>query len=97
MCHLLSALPLMAKPLHPLPRTITLPYGYVVKIRTVPAGECKEEDGKVLDGWWDEDTHTIFIKRTLGAARRRYILGHEFQHAALDWIHHCLNEGVMKA
>lgn len=80
-----------------LPKTISLPYGYVVKIRLVPAGECKEENGRLLDGWWDDEVKTIYIKRTLTPARKRYQMGHELQHAVLDWIHHCLNEGIMKA
>lgn len=83
--------------LNPLPRTIPLPWGYTVKVKLVPAGQCKEEDGNLLEGWWDPDTRTIFIKKTLPLGRRRYMLGHEFHHAVLDWIHHCQNEGVMKA
>lgn len=87
----------MPRPVNALPRTILLPFDYKVKVKLVPAKECKEENGKLLDGWFDPDSNSIFIKKTLPAARRRYILGHELGHAVLDWIHECLNNGIMKA
>lgn len=86
----------MARPLAPLPRTIPLPWGYVAKVKLVPAKECKEENGEILDGWWDSDTQTIYVKKTLPIARRRYMVGHEFNHAVIDWVHRCLNEEIMK-
>jgi hypothetical protein len=89
----------MARPLNPLPKKFSLPFmDYVVRIKLVPAGECKEEDGKILDGWWGgEDDPTIYIKKTLSMAEKRYTYGHELQHAVLDWLHRCLKDGIMKA
>lgn len=87
----------MPRPGYTLPRTITFPFGYKVKVKLMPAKECKEENGRPLDGWWDDEIRTIFIKKSLPADRRRYALGHELQHALLDWIHECLDAGIMKA
>lgn len=74
------------------PRTIRFPFGYTVTVRLVDGRTLPAE----LDGQWDSERREILVRRTLDATRRRYILGHEVQHAVLDWQHHCCNEGTMK-
>lgn len=90
----------MAKPLHALPRTVTLPFGYVVKIKLASAKECKELESPEMPtmyGWWDSALNTIYIRSTLKPAQKRYILAHEMHHALLDWMHEMLDGGVMQA
>ena len=82
-----------------LPKRITLPFGYTVRIREVTEGAMREiddADERFSDGCWDEETRTIYIPKTLSPRRKRYILGHEVTHCVHDWMHHCLNEEAMK-
>ena len=84
-----------------LPTRISLPFGYAVTVKQVSDTEMleeqeEEERAEVVDGLWDVDNRTIFVRRSLSLRRKRYILGHEMCHALADWIHDCLNEEAMK-
>lgn len=82
-----------------LPARLRFPFGYTVTIRQITDTEMRahsdDEPGEPvsLDGLWDQDTRTIYIRKCLPVRRKRYIFGHELQHAFLDWLHHCLNTG----
>lgn len=89
----------MARKAYHLPRKIVLPFDYSVKVKLATPTQCRTTDasqGEVY-GWWDPDTKTIYIRKTLKPAQKRYILAHEMQHAILDWMHEKLDSGVMGA
>lgn len=84
-----------------LPRSVRLPFGYVVLVKIVSDAEMKDAadcDGgdDTPDGCWDVDTRTIFICRAAPLKRQKYVLGHELGHALWDWQHHCLQEEAMR-
>jgi Zn-dependent peptidase ImmA (M78 family) len=82
-----------------IPRVIRLPFGYVVQVRQVTVKEMQDaldDEDDVPDGAWISDDMTIYLRRTLTMARKRYVLCHELQHAAADLTHHTLNEGTAK-
>jgi Zn-dependent peptidase ImmA (M78 family) len=84
-----------------LPSRVTLPFGYIIQVKQLTDAEMLDEQDEcdreeLLDGLWDADTRTIFVRASLPMGRRRYILGHEIGHAFIDWQHHCLNEDAMK-
>lgn len=81
------------------PRRVTLPFGYVVRVKEVTDGEMREMDDadeRTSDGCWDIETRTIYLVKTLSPRRKRYILAHELFHALIDYEHHLLNEGASK-
>lgn len=73
-------------------RYVVLPFGYRVTV-TITDNEKHLEQS---DGSWDVDKRAIYIRKSLPAARRRYILGHELLHAWVDWQHKYMDEKVMK-
>lgn len=84
-----------------LPTRVNLPFGYDVLIKQVSDAEMLvaidgEEPEDVTDGAWLVDTRTIYIRKSLPAARKRYILSHELGHALWDWQHECMNWGAMQ-
>ena len=79
-----------------LPRTLVFPFGYKIKLKFCTAAELKAEDAEDLDGYWDVDTRTIFLRRRLPAKRLRYLLVHEMQHALTDYFHQMLDDGVAR-
>lgn len=85
-----------------LPARVRFPFGYTVTIRQITDREMRDhsddEPGEPvsLDGLWDVDSRTIYLRKCLPVRRKRYILGHELMHAFLDWTHHSLNTGDSK-
>jgi Zn-dependent peptidase ImmA (M78 family) len=82
-----------------IPRIVRLPFGYTVKVQQVTLQEMRdaiEEDDDPPDGAWVSDDMTIYLRRTLPAGRKRYILCHELQHAVADLTHAALNDGTGK-
>lgn len=80
-----------------IPRTIHLPFGYTVKVRQVTRPEMRDavdDDEELPDGCWSVDDRTIYLLRSLSAARKRYLLAHELVHAAHDAAHQQLNDGT---
>jgi len=78
-----------------LPSTITLPFGYRVRVKLLGDEEFNRLDQNA-DGLWDESTREIFIRKRLSAKRRAYILVHELGHAWLDFSHQYLDTGEVK-
>lgn len=82
-----------------LPARVCLPFGYIVRVKQVTDTEMKAHGGDErsdpvsFDGLWDVGTRIIYIRKSLPIRRKRYILGHELQHAFLDWTHHYLISG----
>lgn len=72
-----------------LPKTIRLPFGYVVKIKLVKQHKML----KSAYGWWDAEAQTIYLSAALKPAHQAYILTHELLHALTDYQHWCLQEG----
>jgi Zn-dependent peptidase ImmA (M78 family) len=77
-----------------IPRTIRLPFGYLIKVEQVTKREMEDECGDHLDGAWMAEYRTIYLRRSLNMTRKRYILCHELQHAVADLTHQQLNDGV---
>ena len=73
-----------------IPSRVVLPFGYRITVRMLTDTEMDQRDTSA-DGIWDSDTRTIYIRKSLPATRRRYILGHELGHAWLDWQHRFLD------
>lgn len=83
-----------------LPARVCFPFGYRVRVKQVTdteMRECADDEDRSepvsCDGLWIAEERTIYIRKCLPVRRKRYILGHELQHAFLDWQHHCLNTG----
>ena len=43
-------------------------------------------------GYWDVGTRTIYVDKTVGERKQRYVLTHELMHAVADWQHVYLGE-----
>ena len=74
------------------PRRVHLPFGYIVKIRIVSVSHPSLVED--VDGTWDVDSKTIYIRKSLSRSRRSYILLHELSHALNDCLHHFLDMGI---
>lgn len=84
-----------------LPTRVTLPFGYIVKVKAITDSEMAEEmdaesSEDICDGLWESETRTIFIRKSLPTRRQRYVLGHELLHAVLDFTHDTLNSEIAK-
>lgn len=82
-----------------IPQTHQFPGGYRIVIRRVPPRELAEEleaEPHDAGGCWDDDKREILIDKTLPIAGQWYVLGHELQHAMLDYQHWLLSEGIAK-
>jgi Zn-dependent peptidase ImmA (M78 family) len=71
-----------------LPRKIDLGFWiidvkYVGERRIREEAEC-EDDDETPDGAWQTEHDTIYVLRTLSAARKRYTICHELVHAMID-------------
>lgn len=75
-----------------LPRFIQLPFGYKIRVLLTNSADILGD----LDGAWDVEVRTIYVRQTLPARRRRYILIHEMGHAWLDFQHQHMDDGVAK-
>lgn len=79
-----------------IPSQVTFPFGYRITVRQLFEREMNTLDAG-SDGVWDVSTKTVYIRRRLPLARKRYILAHELGHAWLDWQHQYLDEGTAKS
>jgi len=79
-----------------LPRTLVFPFGYRVKVKLATKAKMMEVCGDAPDGLWLVEERTIYIRKRLPMARKRYILAHEMQHALNDFAHEMLDLGTMK-
>lgn len=86
-----------------LPRVVRLPFGFAVRVRVTTAAEmaraCRWSlaEAQTVEGSWDWDSRTIYVRSTLPPRRKRYVLAHELQHAVTDWIGHLLGREEAKA
>jgi hypothetical protein len=72
-----------------IPKTITLPFGYRIRVLQVPK---RELDDCYAD--WCCTTRTIRVQKSLSLARRRYLVAHELLHALNDFTHALLLHGL---
>lgn len=75
-----------------LPRKVTLPFGYVVKVALVTDKEMldamdEDDPAELADGLWDVDSRIVYVRRSLPFKRKAEVLGHELDHALNDWRH----------
>lgn len=63
-----------------IPRTITFPFGYVIRVRQY---RFKEKDAPYAR--WRHSTRTIELNTSRPLRARRADLIHELQHAILEW------------
>ena len=69
-----------------IPRKISLPWGWDIKVKQVTDSYLKNEWGvDDVDGLWDVDTRTIFLRRSLSVVEKVEVLGHEVDHLINDW------------
>ena len=68
-----------------IPSSITLPFGFVVKIAQLHDREFEEETGGGCLACWMVDDHTIYLRLSRSIKKRRADLAHEVLHAAADW------------
>ncbi len=86
-----------------LPRVVHLPFGFAVRVRVTTAAEmaraCRWSlaEAQAVEGAWDWDSRTIYVRSALPPKRKRYVLAHELQHAVTDWIGHLLGREEAKA
>lgn len=72
-----------------LPKSVRLPFGYIVKVEQVSQRRMREiepdlrpED--VVYGLWVVETRTIYIWNKLPLKKKRDTLWHELQHVLVD-------------
>lgn len=75
-----------------LPRTVRLPFGFVITIKTMAPSTLKRIAKEDVYGCWDGATRTIYIDKTVGERKQRYLLTHEMMHAFAEWQHVALEE-----
>lgn len=78
-----------------IPNKVHFPFGYIVTVTHVTDREM-EEAAPGSDACWNVDTRVINIRKRLPTKRRIYLLGHELQHALLDWQHEFMDQGEAK-
>ena len=76
------------------PSRFTFPFGYTVRIRLVTKDEMEDYGGDGCDGLWLCEQRLILIRKSLTAARRRWVAVHEIGHAWLDYQHWLENRGL---
>lgn len=76
------------------PEQIVLP-GLVVQVRQVNRSTPELEGA---DGSWEYTggTATIYVCKSMGIKRKRYIILHELQHGMTDYLHDCLDNHADK-
>ena len=79
-----------------IPKYVSLPFGYRITIVLLKAAGFEMFGTQDCDGFWNCDTKTIYIRKSLPITRRRYILAHELGHAWLDWQHKHMDQGAAK-
>lgn len=81
---------------HRIPKYIRFPFGYTVKVVQKSPKELSDDVGTSVYGYWCDETRTIFISRTLTAAKKRYVVLHELTHALEDFKLFCTEIGLTK-
>lgn len=69
----------------PLPRSLRL-MGYAIRIKQISAAELAivAKDERPLDGFWDDETLTIYLLKRQSRKAKRLTLWHEIHHAVVD-------------
>jgi hypothetical protein len=67
-----------------IPRSITLPYGYHIKVRLVSPAQMAQVGGRDCKGLWREDSRTIYIDKTESKPEQIATFHHEVAHALKD-------------
>ena len=81
---------------HRIPKNIRFPFGYTVKIVQKTCKELEDMAGEPIYGMWVDNERTIYLSKTLPAAKRRGILLHELTHALEDFKLFCTEIGLTK-
>lgn len=69
-----------------IPGRIRLPFGYTVKVVQMPPKELLFFAQMNVEGWWDAETRTIYLDKSMPVRRKRYVLIHELQHVMVDFM-----------
>jgi Zn-dependent peptidase ImmA (M78 family) len=75
-----------------IPRQLNLLSSYLppVKVKVVTEREAVKKAGldpewyKNVNGWWDQETNTIYIKKALPNWQKAEVFRHELLHAVID-------------
>lgn len=73
-----------------LPKRVSLPGGFVVRVQISPL-TCDENSEF---SYSSEGSALISIKKGLTQKQQRYYLAHELQHALVDYMHLLIQEGA---
>lgn len=79
-----------------IPRTISLPGPFKVKVSQIAPMQMKTKHGEFCDAVWDIDTMTVDINRKLTHQRKWFVFSHEYVHVVNDWINFLVNNEVSK-
>lgn len=77
-----------------IPRSVTLPGGFKVKVNQLIPSKIQEKHGQIYDAVWDVDKMEIDINKRLSHKRKWYVLSHEFIHIFNDWVHWLINQDI---
>lgn len=80
-----------------LPRRITLPFGWIIRVEYLPEHHetlYDETTREFLDGIWDQEGKTIYINKHVSVRRRRRLILHELDHALNDLRHWAADFGL---
>lgn len=70
-----------------LPRQITLPFGYKIRVLYRTPAQLNAAGLPDCHGAWVATTRTLYINRTDHVAEQMLSLAHELQHACVDYLH----------
>jgi Zn-dependent peptidase ImmA (M78 family) len=68
-----------------IPRQVTLPFGYIIKIVQLPDREYDNDVGADSLACWFSDEQIVYLRKNRPIRKRRADLAHEFLHACADW------------
>jgi len=68
-----------------IPTKITLPFGYVIRVRKASAKVLADIGLDECDGAWVVEERTIWVSKDQSHAEQVITLSHEMLHAIADW------------
>lgn len=79
---------------HTIPRSITLPFGYKVKIVQVPYEDLLHL-GTEDNACWMVESQILYLDKDLPLPQKRYWIMSQMHHIVLDANHAMLDDGFM--
>lgn len=79
-----------------IPRVVTLPFGYKIRVKQVTKRELHRIIGDDAVAGWLACERTIFLIRSRPIRQKRADLAHELGHVVVDFHDHLLAYGISK-